>query len=223
MSRYFAEVDPDNVVLRVVVCDDPDWLVQRLGGTWVETADPYVEAGEVAYTGPGHGYDPDWPVRFAPQWVQPVAPDEEGRWPYNVGSVVFDQGRLWVSTVLANVQKPGVANWRNIPTTPGRPPVWVQPSGSEDTFQTGEHVLYPDENGDEYVSKIDANTTTPGTDDRWWGKVGDEPPPDGWAAGVAYATNDEVVYDGIRYRCITGHTSQAGWEPPNVPALWEPI
>ena len=25
------------------------------------------------------------------------------------------------------------------------------------------------------------------------------------------------------YRCETGHTSQAGWEPPNAPALWVAI
>jgi hypothetical protein len=44
-----------------------------------------------------------------------------------------------------------------------------------------------------------------------------------WQAGIAYATNDEVRYGDIVYRCITGHTSQVGWEPPNVPALWSPL
>jgi chitinase len=41
-----------------------------------------------------------------------------------------------------------------------------------------------------------------------------------WAPNTAYATGSLVSYNGITYRCIQGHTSQTGWEPPNVPALW---
>ena len=41
-----------------------------------------------------------------------------------------------------------------------------------------------------------------------------------WAPSTAYAVNDEVTYLGTLYRCLQGHTSQVGWEPPNVPALW---
>ncbi len=41
-----------------------------------------------------------------------------------------------------------------------------------------------------------------------------------WAPGVAYAVNDTVTYAGSTYYCIQAHTSQTGWEPPNVPALW---
>ncbi|HEU4426105.1 MAG TPA: carbohydrate-binding protein, partial [Pilimelia sp.] len=26
---------------------------------------------------------------------------------------------------------------------------------------------------------------------------------------------------GASYRCIQAHTSLTGWEPPNVPALWQ--
>jgi chitinase len=29
-----------------------------------------------------------------------------------------------------------------------------------------------------------------------------------------------VSYNGVTYKCIQGHTSLTGWEPPNVPALW---
>ncbi|HTJ31974.1 MAG TPA: carbohydrate-binding protein [Dactylosporangium sp.] len=42
-----------------------------------------------------------------------------------------------------------------------------------------------------------------------------------WAAGRTYATGDRVTYAGVTYRCLQGHTAQAGWEPPNVPALWQ--
>lgn len=42
-----------------------------------------------------------------------------------------------------------------------------------------------------------------------------------WSPGVAYVVNQEVTYDGHTYKCLQAHTSQIGWEPPNVPALWE--
>lgn len=45
-----------------------------------------------------------------------------------------------------------------------------------------------------------------------------------WQAGVDYALGDSVFYpdkNGTEYVCITAHTSQTGWEPPNVPALWQ--
>ena len=40
-----------------------------------------------------------------------------------------------------------------------------------------------------------------------------------WAAGVDYALSVRVRYGGRLYRCEQAHTSQTGWEPPNVPAL----
>jgi len=42
-----------------------------------------------------------------------------------------------------------------------------------------------------------------------------------WAVGVAYAVNDTVTYGGSTYKCLQGHTSQADWTPPAVPALWQ--
>ena len=45
-----------------------------------------------------------------------------------------------------------------------------------------------------------------------------------WQPGVDYASGDNVFYpdeNGTEYVCITAHTSQTGWEPPNTPALWQ--
>ena len=45
-----------------------------------------------------------------------------------------------------------------------------------------------------------------------------------WQAGVNYAAGDEVTYpdtNGTLYACLQSHTALAGWEPPNVPALWK--
>ncbi|MER5321864.1 carbohydrate-binding protein [Streptosporangium roseum] len=32
-----------------------------------------------------------------------------------------------------------------------------------------------------------------------------------------------ACYGGVNYRCPQAHTTQAGWEPPAVPALWRRI
>ncbi|MEU3604941.1 carbohydrate-binding protein [Streptomyces sp. NPDC035033] len=46
------------------------------------------------------------------------------------------------------------------------------------------------------------------------------PPGGTWTAGRAYAAGDRVTYGGVGYVCLQAHTAMAGWEPPNVPALW---
>lgn len=47
------------------------------------------------------------------------------------------------------------------------------------------------------------------------------PPGGTWAPYVAYSAGAQVTYGGASYKCWQGHTSQPGWEPPNVPALWQ--
>ena len=42
-----------------------------------------------------------------------------------------------------------------------------------------------------------------------------------WAPGTAYAVGSVVTYNGVTYVAIQGHTSLPGWEPPNVPSLWQ--
>ncbi|MFJ7956131.1 carbohydrate-binding protein [Streptomyces sp. NPDC096319] len=44
-----------------------------------------------------------------------------------------------------------------------------------------------------------------------------------WAAGTAYRAGDAVTHGGRGYVCLQAHTAQAGWEPPNVPALWRAV
>lgn len=42
-----------------------------------------------------------------------------------------------------------------------------------------------------------------------------------WQPNTAYAVNALVTYNGSTYKCLQAHTSLVGWEPPNVPALWQ--
>lgn len=47
-----------------------------------------------------------------------------------------------------------------------------------------------------------------------------------WKAGVLYEMSDKPVrvrYNGLLYRLEQTHTSQAGWEPPIVPAIWTQV
>ncbi len=44
-----------------------------------------------------------------------------------------------------------------------------------------------------------------------------------WVPDHAYAVGALVSYAGHNYRCLQAHTSMVGWEPPNVPALWQLI
>ncbi|MDR8408472.1 lytic polysaccharide monooxygenase [Nonomuraea sp. 3-1Str] len=44
-----------------------------------------------------------------------------------------------------------------------------------------------------------------------------------WKAGTAYSVGAVVTYGGASYRCLQAHTAIAGWEPPNVPALWQRV
>ena len=44
-----------------------------------------------------------------------------------------------------------------------------------------------------------------------------------WAAGASYEKGIRIRYDGKLYKCVQAHTSQIGWEPPNVPALWTEV
>jgi hypothetical protein len=41
-----------------------------------------------------------------------------------------------------------------------------------------------------------------------------------WNIDVSYALGVRVLYNNALYKCVQAHTSQLGWEPSDVPALW---
>jgi hypothetical protein len=114
---HWAEIDENNVVLRVLVTDNdlPDeghqWLVDNLGGTWLKTSyntkhHEHSQGGTPFrgnYAGPGGTYDPDADVFIPPKpyntwildetihdWVPPVPAPEEGAWYWD------DESAAWV-------------------------------------------------------------------------------------------------------------------------------
>ena len=45
-----------------------------------------------------------------------------------------------------------------------------------------------------------------------------------WSEEAEVYTKDmRVLYDGILYKCLQAHTSQAGWTPTAAPSLWAKV
>ena len=44
-----------------------------------------------------------------------------------------------------------------------------------------------------------------------------------WAASESLSVGDRRAYDGLLYEVIQAHTTQDGWEPSNVPALFKRV
>jgi len=44
-----------------------------------------------------------------------------------------------------------------------------------------------------------------------------------WEPALALTTDDQVTYEGVTYNVIQAHTTQAGWTPPAVPALFQAV
>lgn len=103
---------------------------------------------------------------------------------------------------------------------------WIQPTGAHDAYPSWWEVKYK---GKLYTSLIPANTTTPGSDPRWWKEITEKPEvpvdpnaPKEWNGEYfQYFANDKVTYKGVIYRVVQSHTSQPGWMPDIVPALYE--
>lgn len=84
---HFAEVNENNIVLRVVVGDNNDpagdegyqWLLDNLGGTWIKTS--YNGSIRKNFAGEGYTYDPDRDAFIAPKPFESWILDEDNcRW-----------------------------------------------------------------------------------------------------------------------------------------------
>lgn len=93
-------------------------------------------------------------------WVQPTSAMDA----YPEGWTVEHDGKQWVSLTPANVWIPGQSGWREV-VAEGSTPDWVQPAGSHDAYQTGDHITFE---GAEYVSLIDGNIWSPTAYPQGW-------------------------------------------------------
>lgn len=81
---HWAEIDENNIVLRVTVGnnDEPDegyqWLIDNLGGTWIQTS--YNGNFRGHFAGIGFTYDSENDVFIAPQPYPSWSLDENFDW-----------------------------------------------------------------------------------------------------------------------------------------------
>ncbi|GAB3946698.1 carbohydrate-binding protein [Corynebacterium tapiri] len=119
-------------------------------------------------------------------------------------------------------------------------PTWTQPTGAHDAHPKGYLCV---EDGKIWQALIEAvvwSPTSPGMDERYWQDVtakyvnaGEKPAEapsspapsapsnPAWKPGISVKAGDKYTYGGVLYQVIQAHTTQAGWAPPNVPALFQ--
>ena len=105
-------------------------------------------------------------------------------------------------------------------------PTYRQPAGAHDAYPAG----YVIRDGNRLFRATRTGVAHPPADSpQDWQDVtaelaGQTPPPtptaEPWAAGQTVKPGDLRQHDGLIYRCIQGHTTQTGWDPPATPALW---
>ena len=63
-------------------------------------------------------------------------------------------------------------------------------------------------------------TASPGAYPMGWTQETGLPTAGAWRAGVSYKVGDLATDSSKTYRALQAHTSQVGWNPSAVPALW---
>lgn len=107
---------------------------------------------------------------------------------------------------------------------PGRTSGTVPPAGSDNDTGGAQVVPQPNNPGIAVGSSRPARTGGTGTSGTS-GTTGASPsgPVTAWQTDHHYGIGDRVTYAGHVYQCRQAHTSLAGWEPPNAPALWQSL
>jgi hypothetical protein len=97
---HWAEIDENNIVLRVLVGDNNDpngdegyqWLINNLGGTWVKTS--YNGTIRKNFAGIGYTYDPIRDAFIEPKpYVNSVLDEETCKW--YVPQVPLREDSVW--------------------------------------------------------------------------------------------------------------------------------
>ena len=138
---------------------------------------------------------------------------------YNATAQVGFPDPTIIPALVRRARRPGVAE------------PWVQPLGAGYEYKLVDPFTGQPETcahaGAEWATVVDNNVWQPGV--YGWDVISGTPqipePPQTpeWAVGVLYAVNSQVTYSGKTYKCLQAHTSQAGWTPAAVPALWQMV
>ena len=109
---HWAELDENNIVLRVTVGDNNDpngdegyqWLIDNLGGRWIKTS--YNETIRKNFAGPGSLYDPIRDAFISPKPSESwVLNEETCKWeapvPYPEDGILNNKLYLWNELTLS--------------------------------------------------------------------------------------------------------------------------
>lgn len=143
---------------------------------------------------------------------------------YEDGDLVHFQGRTYIARVP----------FHSVTEPPKAPSVWMlyydpYKGQATDWFQGAEYLVgdLVHFNGNIYECRV-AHAAIPGWDPvtafTLWTKVNSKfssinPFP--WETWTTYEAGSVVMYDGYIYTCLTPHTSQPGWTPDAIGALWK--
>lgn len=209
-----------------------DAIVEHKGTLWINrSANNVWEPGVYGW----EHYDPT-PAPAEPEFF--FTPEEAVEWQpapagYPAGAYVLFDGVVYVSTVGANINEPGVGNSWEVydPTDPETPAVpdygtspetavvWMDGTAG---YPEGAYVTHE---GNVWVSDVDLNIEEPGTGDLWTQYVEPDPEPDPtypeWVQPTgghdAYNIGDRVMFQGQAYESlIDGNT----WSPTDYPQGW---
>ena len=108
---HWAELDNENKVIRILVGDNNDpagdegyqWLIDNLGGRWVQTS--YNSNFRGTYAGKGYSYNPDEDIFVTPQpypswirsgsfWNAPTPKPTEGFWRWDETTLTWIESTL---------------------------------------------------------------------------------------------------------------------------------
>lgn len=111
---HWAEIDENNIVLRVLVGDNNDpagdegyqWLINNLGGTWIKTSYNATTNGfRKNYAGIGYSYDEQRDAFIAPKPFESWVLDEETcRWEAPTPMPTDGLAYIWNNETLSWVQ-----------------------------------------------------------------------------------------------------------------------
>ena len=90
--------------------------------------------------------------------------------------------------------------------------------GDRWVFDKPYHLLLNVAVGGQWPGAPDASTRFPQSLIVDWVRVWAYEPT--WSSNLAYAVNQVVTYDGVRYAVVRAHRSMPGWEPPAAPILF---
>ena len=114
MMAHWAEIDTNNVVLRVLVGDNNDpagdegysWLIENLGGTWIQTS--INNNFRKQYAGVGYQYDEGKDIFISvkpfPSWIL----DENSDWQAPKPRPTDDKVYRWDENTTSWVEVPAL-------------------------------------------------------------------------------------------------------------------